>query len=184
VTPMVEPQLAQKGIAFAVEVGDLPAVRADLEKVQQILINLLSNAIKFTPEGGRVSVDASVRADEPGVVFVRVTDTGIGIPQEKQASVFEPFVQVDMSRTRASQGSGLGLAISRDLARGMGGDLRVRSELGRGSTFTLTLAAAEVQADTNMDALVDRGADRDANVEVDTGLHAEAPVQGAPIAGE
>jgi PAS domain S-box-containing protein len=144
VTPMVEPQLAAKGLAFQVDVGDPPRVRADLEKVQQILINLLSNAIKFTPEGGRVSVDAFTRAEEPGVVFVRVLDTGIGIPQEKQASVFEPFVQVDMSRTRSSQGSGLGLAISRDLARGMGGDLRVRSEPGRGSTFTLTLPAAGV----------------------------------------
>jgi PAS domain S-box-containing protein len=142
VTPMVEPQLEEKGLSFQVDVDAPPPVRADLEKVQQILINLLSNAIKFTPAGGRISVDASMRDGEPGVVFVRVSDSGIGIPPEKQASVFEPFVQVDMSRTRSSQGSGLGLAISRDLARGMGGDLRVRSELGRGSTFTLTLPAA------------------------------------------
>ena len=143
VTPMVEPQMAARELAFEVEVSGPFAVRADREKVQQILINLLSNAIKFTPAGGRVSVSAHVRDDEPGQVFIRVTDTGIGIPPEKQASVFEAFVQVDMSRTRRSEGTGLGLAISRDLARGMGGDLRVRSQEGAGSTFTLTLPAAE-----------------------------------------
>jgi PAS domain S-box-containing protein len=142
VAPMVEPQLAARGLAL--EVGVQPGVvaRADREKVQQIVINLLSNAIKFTPPGGRVSVDAAGRAERPDVVYLRVADTGIGIPPEKQAAVFEPFVQVDMSRTRRSEGTGLGLAISRDLARGMGGDLRVRSEEGRGSTFTLTLPRA------------------------------------------
>jgi signal transduction histidine kinase len=139
VEPMVEPQMAAKELAFQVDAGAGLAVRADRDKLQQIVINLLSNAIKFTPPGGRISVDAATRAGEPSLVFLRVTDTGIGIPAEKQASVFEPFVQVDMSATRRSQGSGLGLAISRDLARGMGGDLRVRSEEGRGSTFTLAL---------------------------------------------
>jgi PAS domain S-box-containing protein len=139
VEPMVEPQMAAKELAFQVDAGAGLAVRADRDKLQQIVINLLSNAIKFTPPGGRISVDAATRAGEPSLVFLRVTDTGIGIAPEKQASVFEPFVQVDMSATRRSQGSGLGLAISRDLARGMGGDLRVRSEEGRGSTFTLAL---------------------------------------------
>jgi PAS domain S-box-containing protein len=142
VIPMVEPQLAEKKLAFDVDAGEPLRVRADREKVQQILINLLSNAIKFTPPGGRVSMSPSTRAEEPGFVFLRVTDTGIGIPADKQASVFEPFVQVDMSPTRPTEGTGLGLAISRDLARGMGGDLRVRSEPGRGSTFTLALPSA------------------------------------------
>jgi PAS domain S-box-containing protein len=141
VSPMVEPQMAAKGIAFQVQAGSPLSVWADREKVQQILINLLSNALKFTPPGGRVSVDALTRSEYPGMVLVRVADTGIGIPPEKQASVFEPFVQVDMSRTRRQEGTGLGLAISRDLARGMGGDLRVESVEGRGSTFTLLLPA-------------------------------------------
>ncbi len=145
VMPMVEPQMAAKELAFNVEVGGPLAMWADREKVQQILINLLSNAIKFTPPGGRISVETGV-ADEPGMVAVRVADTGVGIPPEKQASVFEPFVQVDMSRTRRSEGTGLGLAISRDLARGMGGDLRVWSEEGRGSVFTLLLPRAEGNA--------------------------------------
>ncbi|MBB4638963.1 PAS domain-containing sensor histidine kinase [Longimicrobium terrae] len=142
VAPMVEPQMAAKQLAFSVDV-DAVAVRADRDKVQQIIINLLSNSIKFTPPGGRIAVTSSRRAEQPGVVFVRVTDTGIGIAHGKQAAMFEPFVQVDMSRTRRSEGTGLGLSISRDLARGMGGDLRVRSEEGVGSTFTLTLPAAD-----------------------------------------
>jgi PAS domain S-box-containing protein len=142
VMPMVEPQMAEKSLAFAVGVEPGVAARGDREKVQQIVLNLLSNAVKFTPPGGRVTVDAATRPERPGQVYLRVADTGMGIPREMQASVFEPFVQVDMSRTRRSEGTGLGLAISRDLARGMGGDLRVRSREGRGSVFTLTLPRA------------------------------------------
>jgi signal transduction histidine kinase len=142
VTPMVEPQMTAKELALEVAVSAGTVARADREKVQQIAINLLSNAIKFTPTRGRVRVEAR-RADGPREVLLSVADTGIGIAPEKQASVFDPFVQVDMSRTRRSEGSGLGLAISRDLARGMGGDLRVESTVGEGSTFTLTLPAEE-----------------------------------------
>ena len=142
VGPMVEPQLTGKGLAFEVTVGSELLVRADRDKVQQILLNLLSNAIKFTPRDGRVTVTAGRRDDAPDTVFVTVADTGIGIPAEKLASVFEPFVQVDVSQKGRKEGSGLGLAISRDLARGMGGDLTARSEEGRGSTFTLTLPGA------------------------------------------
>jgi signal transduction histidine kinase len=129
-----------KRLALEVRVAPGTTARADREKVQQIVINLLSNALKFTPVGGRVRLDARPVA-EPARVRLRVADTGIGIPPEKQASVFDPFVQVDMSRTRRSEGSGLGLAISRDLARGMGGDLEVESTVGEGSTFTLWLPA-------------------------------------------
>ncbi len=138
VAPMVEPQLAEKGIAFAVEVPAGLVARADGEKVQQVLLNLLGNAAKFTGAGGAVRVSG---ARDGGRVLVRVTDTGIGIPPGKLESVFQPFVQVDVSRTRAAQGSGLGLAISRDLARGMGGDLVAESAPGKGSTFTLALPA-------------------------------------------
>jgi len=75
----------------------------------------------------------------PGLAFLRVRDTGIGIPREKQDGIFEPFVQVRTGYAQATEGTGLGLAISRDLARGMGGDLRVRSAPGEGSTFTVAL---------------------------------------------
>ena len=108
-------------------------------KLEQVLLNLLSNAAKFTDPRGRVWIDTVERTDKPGKVFVRVSDTGRGIPRDKLESIFEPFTQVDASHSRAGHGIGLGLAISRELARGMGGDLRVRSQLGHGSVFTVTL---------------------------------------------
>jgi signal transduction histidine kinase len=114
-------------------------VLADEDKLQQILLNLLTNAIKFTDVGGEIRVACAAR---DGVVDIRVMDTGVGIAPEKLASVFEPFVQVDQRLTRANEGVGLGLAISRDLARGMGGDLTAESTPRVGSTFTLTLPAA------------------------------------------
>jgi signal transduction histidine kinase len=140
VTPMVEPQMGAAGLTFRAAVPPDLAVRADRDKAQQVLINLLTNALKFTPPGGRVAVTA--HGDAAGRVAVRVADSGIGIPAEKLDSIFEPFVQVDVGRTRRVEGTGLGLAISRDLARGMGGDLTVESTLGAGSTFTLTLPRA------------------------------------------
>ncbi|MEP6692504.1 MAG: ATP-binding protein [Gemmatimonadaceae bacterium] len=141
--PMIEPQLAARSLSLEIRnAGDLPVVRADRDKLQQIFLNLLSNAAKFTDAGGRVWIDAVAHPALPDRVLVRVSDTGIGIPVPKLGSIFEPFTQVDSSHTRPEQGTGLGLAISRDLARGMGGDLGVESELGKGSTFTLTLARA------------------------------------------
>jgi len=122
---------------------DLPSggifVRTDPDKMRQILINLLSNAVKFTPEGGKIRVFTSVVANR---VFIHVQDTGPGIPSDKQQLIFEPFVQLDRGLTRTTEGTGLGLAISRGLARGMGADLSVRSEAGKGATFTLTLPIA------------------------------------------
>lgn len=111
-------------------------VRADPDKVQQIILNLLSNAIKFTDRGGRLGI-AWVPAGTD--VRIRVEDTGCGIPQDRLDTVFDPFVQVDSSRTRPAEGTGLGLSISRDFATGMGGALLVESELGKGSAFTLVL---------------------------------------------
>jgi signal transduction histidine kinase len=141
VLPMVEPQMATGGLRSVTAVPAGLRVRADREKVQQILINLLTNAVKFTPAGGTITVTAEAAGDDR--VLINVIDTGIGIPADKLASVFEPFIQVDASHTRRTEGSGLGLAISRDLARGMGGDLTARSEEGKGSTFVLTLPRAK-----------------------------------------
>lgn len=139
VTPMVEPQFDGKGIRFEIEVDADPVVRADREKAEQILLNLLGNAAKFTPAGGRVRIETARSADGGDQLQIRVVDTGIGISPEQLETVFEPFVQVDTTHTRANQGSGLGLAISRDLARGMGGQLIAESTAGDGSTFILTL---------------------------------------------
>jgi signal transduction histidine kinase len=144
IQPMVDPQIAAKALTYEVRDPErMPVVRADREKLEQILVNLLSNAAKFTERGGRVWVEAGERADAPGKAFLRVSDTGRGVPEDKLDTIFEPFTQVDASHSRTGQGIGLGLTISRDLARGMGGDLRVRSEMGKGSVFTLTLERAE-----------------------------------------
>lgn len=136
---MIEPQLMAKRLTYRTKIENGVVARADHDKVQQILLNLLTNAVKFTPAGGSITVDVASRHEVPNMVFLRVTDTGIGIARDKQSSVFEPFVQADPSRTRRTEGTGLGLAISRDLAHGMGADLRVRSVEGKGSTFTLSL---------------------------------------------
>ena len=141
--PMIEPQLVAQRLAYDVEIQEPILVRADQEKLTQILLNLLSNAAKFTPPGGRVVVDTTGRDGAPGDIFIRVSDTGPGIPRGKQAAIFEPFVQVHAGLTRATEGTGLGLSISRDFARGMGGDLRVRSTEGQGSVFTLSLRRAQ-----------------------------------------
>jgi signal transduction histidine kinase len=138
--PMVQPQLAAKRLTLQVELpADPLLVRADREKLEQVLLNLLSNAMKFTGVGGRVTLDGLAPDDAPGVALVRVIDTGIGIPRSKHEAIFEPFVQVHVGPTRPVEGAGLGLAISRELARGMGGDLGVLSVEGEGSSFTHTL---------------------------------------------
>ena len=135
---LVVPQVRARGLTYVLGRCE-PAlrVRADTEKLQQILLNLLTNAIKFTDSGGEVQVECS---SGNGTVAISVADTGVGIAADKLHSVFEPFVQVDQRLTRANEGVGLGLAISRDLARGMGGDLTAESTPGVGSTFTLTLS--------------------------------------------
>jgi signal transduction histidine kinase len=140
--PLVATQMQAKGLTFTYSACDAElAVRADREKLSQIMLNLLSNAIKFTAAGGRVEVKC-----EPLDSRVRIAaiDTGIGIPEEQLSAVFDPFVQGDRALNRPHDGVGLGLAISRDLARGMGGDLTVVSTPGEGSTFTLTLERAEL----------------------------------------
>jgi signal transduction histidine kinase len=136
---LVAPQARAKGLALTIEDCAEITARADPEKLRQILVNLLSNAVKFTEQGGRIELRCSV---EQGLVSVRVTDTGIGIPADRLDAIFDPFVQVRADLTRPHEGTGLGLAISRDLARGMGGDLRVESTPALGSTFTLTLPVA------------------------------------------
>ncbi|HZJ00944.1 MAG TPA: ATP-binding protein [Gemmatimonadaceae bacterium] len=137
----VEPQLREKNLNFSV-VNSCPGAvgRGDEDKVRQILINLLSNAIKFTAVNGRINVECSAN---DGSVNVHVTDDGAGIPPDKLEAIFEPFVQVGRDFSSPQGGTGLGLSISRDLARRMGGDLEVESELGKGSTFTLILQKDE-----------------------------------------
>lgn len=137
VESLIEPQLRERQLAYHLSPCDSTAtVRADSEKLQQILLNLLGNATKFTASGGRIDVSCTV---EPRQVHVRVSDTGVGIPAELFERIFEPFVQANRTLRSSKEGVGLGLAISRELARGMGGELVVESTVGAGATFTLTL---------------------------------------------
>ena len=129
----------EKGLGFAVEVSpELPAtIATDDMRLRQVLRNLLSNALKFT-ERGQVRLRVVPGADGDHVAF-QVSDTGIGIPVEKQRIIFEAFQQADGGTSRKYGGTGLGLAISREIATLLGGELRVQSQIGAGSTFTLTL---------------------------------------------
>ena len=137
VESLIEPMLRERQLEYRLTTCDAAVtVRADSEKLQQILLNLLGNAAKFTADGGRITVSCVV---EPRQVHMRVSDTGVGIPTELFERIFEPFVQADRSLKTSKEGVGLGLAISRELARGMGGELAVESAIGSGSTFTLTL---------------------------------------------
>ena len=143
--PLVTPQLRAKSLGFSrSDCVGTRAVRADPDKLQQILLNLLSNAIKFTPKGGEVTIHCDQAGD---VVHVHVRDTGIGIAEERREEIFAPFVQIHRRLNAPHEGTGLGLAISRDLARGMGGQLTVESTPGAGTTFTLTLRSADAPVD-------------------------------------
>ena len=137
--PMIEPQLAAKGLRYDVDVPLELKAAADREKLEQILLNLLSNAAKFTHHGGSLRIEAAIAPDRDDLVEMRVEDTGVGIPTDRLDLVFEPFMQVESSHAARVEGTGLGLSISRDLARGMGGDLTAESTLGVGSTFTIRL---------------------------------------------
>jgi signal transduction histidine kinase len=133
-------------------------VLADREKLRQIVINLLSNAIRHSPNGAAITIGA-YRVDAKRIA-IDVADSGPGIPLERQASIFEPFVQLDRSFKSTMEGVGLGLAISRDLARGMGGDLTVESAPGEGARFTLTLPAGVMDARTQTARTLETGAVR------------------------
>lgn len=133
------------GLELDVEIGPgLPSMcRGDNGRLRQVLVNLLANAVKFT-EAGRVRIELSAADHEDagaagGGLSFAVTDTGIGIPVEKQQTLFEPFVQTDPSVTRRYGGTGLGLSISRSLVEAMGGRIDIDSAEGRGSTFTVTV---------------------------------------------
>ena len=134
---LVRPEIQRKDIAFLNEPYDPTlSVRADPEKLRQILVNFLTNAIKFTPKGGRIGVGAE---HAYGMVRIWVSDTGVGIPDDQLERVFEPFFQVERGSTRRYPGIGLGLAIARDFAHAMNGELRLESIVGEGSVASVLL---------------------------------------------
>jgi hypothetical protein len=153
------PMAAEKGLTFEVETSSAlpPMMYSDEQRLQQVLRNLLSNAVKFTAQGGvrlRVAPAEDVTftgplRDEPDVIAFSVSDTGIGISEEKQHLIFEAFQQADGTTSRRYGGTGLGLSISRDIARLLGGQIKATSRLGHGSTFTLYLPARSLRAGTS-----------------------------------
>jgi PAS domain S-box-containing protein len=134
----VEPLVTKRGLVLRFDLPAAPVpMRTDPVKVRQILINLLGNAVKFTA-AGHVFVAVTPSADGATVAF-RIADSGQGIAADDLGRIFEPFVQISKSYSRTHEGTGLGLSVSRMLARLMGGDLTVESELGVGSAFTAVL---------------------------------------------
>ncbi len=139
VAAMFRPAGDKKAVELRVSVpAGTPEVRQDAGKLAQILSNLVSNAIKFTPEGGRVTLSAAVTGER---LKLTVTDTGVGIAPEEQELVFDKFRQASNPLTREQGGTGLGLSIVRELAKLLDGDVSLESDLGRGSAFTVTVAA-------------------------------------------
>jgi signal transduction histidine kinase len=151
---MFRPMAEKKNIDLrGVLAPDIPLLRQDAVKIQQILSNLLSNAIKFTPEGGRVQLKAEVDSlgappsgaasstawNGGGYIVLTVSDTGVGIAKEEQELIFEKFRQAGNPLTRQHAGTGLGLSIVREVSKLLGGEVTLQSELGRGSTFTVRL---------------------------------------------
>lgn len=110
--------------------SDIPDVTADKEKLQQVIINIVSNAVKYTPKGGNVAITAK---NANGFFLISVSDNGIGIPQEDLPRIFERFYRVEKSRTSDAGGTGLGLAIAKEIIDAHGGDIKIDSEIGRGT---------------------------------------------------
>ena len=134
---MVTPLASEKEINISfIKNEEIPVIRSDRNKIKQVLLNLLSNAVKFTPKGGSITISAT---DRDGRVELSVTDTGIGIAKENLDKIFDEFRQVDGSSTREYGGTGLGLAITRRLVKLLGGEIRVESEIGKGSTFIINI---------------------------------------------
>ncbi|HQK93768.1 MAG TPA: HAMP domain-containing sensor histidine kinase, partial [Armatimonadota bacterium] len=137
VVELLEARAQASGVALATDLPpDLPAIRADREALTQVFTNLIGNGIKYTPEGGAVRVSARA---EDGAVAVCVADTGIGIPAEDVPRVFEEFFRASNARSHAAVGTGLGLAIARSAVEALGGSIRVSSQEGVGTQFTVTL---------------------------------------------
>src|SRR5205809_2884356 len=150
VVKTVEPLVAKKNIQLQADVKGSGELLADAGKLKQMLLNLVSNAIKFTPEGGAVSV-AAARVKE--TMEISVTDTGIGIAEADLKQIFREFHQVDHGPGRKHEGTGLGLALTKRFAALHGGDVRVDSDVDRGSVFTLSLPLRRAATTTQTPAV-------------------------------
>jgi len=134
----IRPQAEAKSIRLQTSIEALPVLHADRLRFKQILLNLLSNSVKFTPEGGRIRLDARVN---PGGVTISVLDTGMGIAREEHTAVFDKFHQTGTTTKGIREGTGLGLAITKALVEEHGGSISLESEPGKGTCFTFTIPA-------------------------------------------
>ena len=133
----IKTKAGEKGLTISTDLpADLPDIHVDAYRIKQVLRNLLENAVAHTGQGGSIGISACY---ENSKVKISIKDTGEGIPQEDLPNIFERFYRVDRSRTRATGGSGLGLTIAKRLVEAHNGDIDVSSELGKGTTFTITL---------------------------------------------
>ena len=135
----LEPQWAEKDIEIELDVEPL-MIEADEDQLGQVWINLLSNSIKFTPESGKIVIEASMKYNK---IVVSITDNGMGIPKEERADIFKPFHKVDKARHSSVKGNGLGLSIVKQIVDNHQGDIRVLGELGTGATFEVTLPVGQ-----------------------------------------
>lgn len=132
----------ESGLSISLDAPALPEIDADYRAVKQVLLNLISNAVKFTPEGGFITVAAS---QANGVARVAVTDTGIGIAADDLSRLAQPFEQVEGQHSKTTQGTGLGLALTKSLVEMHGGELKIESEPGRGTTVSFTVPVQKAQ---------------------------------------
>jgi len=143
----MQPKSNDKGLDFRViQQGQLPdSIQTDKLKLQQCLINLIGNAIKFTNAGYVYLIVSFDQENQPPLLRFEVKDTGVGIPEDKLELIFQPFIQVDSSTTRVYGGTGLGLTIAKQLAEKLGGYIEVKSVLGQGTSFTLSLPVGNIK---------------------------------------
>lgn len=140
----MEGQATGQGLTMTCKLPDsLPMVMGDAERIQQVIINIITNAIKYNKPQGSITITGGTEGE---TVFLRVEDTGIGVPKEDQKRLFERFYRVDKARSRESGGTGLGLAIAKQIVESHGGSIGFESEFGKGSAFTLFLPRMKDEA--------------------------------------
>ncbi len=168
VNSVTESRMKEKKITYSVQKDiQYSGLIGDEVRIEQVLLSILDNAYKFTPKGGRVSVEVFQRKHIDGKIctHITVTDTGQGMSEEFQKKIFDSFTRESDTVSKGNQGTGLGMAISHELARMMGGNLTVKSKVGKGSSFTFTFVTEHAKKQEKTEAVFAQQADEDANRE-------------------
>jgi two-component system sensor histidine kinase VicK len=129
--------IKKQGLELIIDIEkQLPEIMGDKSRIEQVLINIVSNAVRYTPEGGKITISAGASGSN---IWIKVSDTGVGIPKEDIPRLFDRFYRVDKARTRAYGGTGLGLSIAHEIITKHGGSIQVESELDKGTDFIILL---------------------------------------------